>query len=118
MSSEWYQHNNMAVKLRNALDAVIDGHGLPYIFKGLDTGKCSVEITYNGETCTFCAKNPTLNEAKPVPSEMVIKPVIEEAQDTAELDEDPQFTVAPKRGRKPRIAVETVPVGNGVSAEL
>jgi hypothetical protein len=59
MNKIWYQHNNLAVKLRDALEAVINGQGLPIVFADLEKGSCTVEVVYNGETCTFYNKNPT-----------------------------------------------------------
>lgn len=66
---EWYQHNNIAVKLRDGLENVVNGQGLPYVFAGLDSGKCTVEIVYNGETCVFYNKNPA-------PVTLIVPPVI------------------------------------------
>jgi hypothetical protein len=111
MNSEWYQHNNMAVKLRDALETVINGHGLPYIFKGLDTGKCSVEVIYNGETCTFVGKNPTLNDTK-TPTHIVE----EKAEDTENYNIEFE---PPKEKRRRKSKIEAVVlVGDGVKAEF
>jgi hypothetical protein len=118
MSNEWYQHNDIANKLRAALEAVIDGHGLAAIFDGLAEGKATVSVSYNGETCVFYRETPTLNKLKVATPETPLIVPVAEAQDTAELDEDPQIVAVPKRTRKPKIATETVPVGDGVKAEF
>lgn len=96
-NKDWYVHNNIGVKLQDALSNVIVGQGLPYVFDGLDSrGCCVVEVLYNGETCSFYNKNPPLNDAKTLLPEISVG----EAQDTAELGEDPLFTVKPKSHRQ------------------
>jgi len=115
---QWYQHNDIANKLRAALEVVIDGHGLPVVFDGLADGKAVVSVSFNGETCVFYRETPTLNNVKVATPENTVSVSVAEAQDTGDLDEDPQIVAVSKRGRKPKIAVESVPVGDGVKAEF
>jgi hypothetical protein len=61
VTKEWYQHNDVSNKLKQALEMVIVGQALDITFAGLDSGKCTVDVIYNGETITFLNKNPTLN---------------------------------------------------------
>ena len=55
---EWFQHNNIAVKIRQALEDVFVGQAVHLTFDGLQDGSCLIEILYNGETCTFINRNP------------------------------------------------------------
>lgn len=79
MSKEWFQHYNIAVKLRNALDDVVVGQALDTVFAGLETGECTVKVTYNGETAAFLSvpkpEPVILVEATPIeaPVEAVVE---------------------------------------------
>jgi hypothetical protein len=97
---DWFQHHDIAVKLKQALENVIVGQGLHIVFDGLQDGVSTVEVTFNGEVCTFYNKNP------PVQQIFDSETAVEDAKDPADLPEDPPVVVKSKRVRKRK--VETV----------
>lgn len=102
MSETWFQHNNVANKLKQALEGVIVGQGLHIIFDGLEKGKCLVEVTYDGETCGLFNKNPPLTTQKRPENPLLLS--VEEAMDTGDLPDDP--LVVQKYGKKRKQKVE------------
>jgi hypothetical protein len=117
MNKEWYQHNNLAVKLRDALENVINGQGLPYVFADLEKGSCVVEVIYNGETCTFYNKNPPPKASKvvtPLPSflnddnkEAIGKSIVED-NEVYNTEFTPPVEDKPKRTRKTKTSEDAV----------
>jgi hypothetical protein len=100
----WFQHNNLANKLRSALEAVINGQALHLTFSGLEDGECTVKVCHNGETCTFLAVSPRGNTHKKDASTKLLS--VEEAVDPADLPDDPAVYLKPKKPRNIKAKAE------------
>lgn len=110
-SKEWFQHHDIANKLKQALENVIVGQGLHIVFDGLQDGEALITVSYNGETCTFYSKTPPSKAEKTC----IIEPDAS-ATDPADLtSEDPAIILKPKRSRKPK--VEATEAGADIKAE-
>jgi len=84
---DWYRKNNIAEKLRVAIEDLHVGGGLPVAFRGLETGVCMVDVVYNGENICFVNKMPA--------PEPVVEPVVEEAEIVVGDAGEPEITMPP-----------------------
>lgn len=88
----WFVKNNIAEKLRVAIEDLRVGGGLPAVFRGLENGVCTVDVVYNGESVTFVNKMP---EQKPmvVEAPQVAEIVVGDVGE-AEVTESPEPEIA------------------------
>jgi hypothetical protein len=95
MSEQWFQSHDVVNKLRQAMESIVVGQALHIVFDGLQDGKCTVEVVYNGETIDFLNKTPTLNKQEtPVQIPLSQKFI----EDNTVLVEEP--VQVPKRKKK------------------
>jgi hypothetical protein len=64
LNKEWFQNHDVNNKLRVALETLANNQMLAVVFDGLQDGKATVEVFYNGESVSFVNVSPTLNTAK------------------------------------------------------
>lgn len=79
MVDNFFDKYNVAAKLKNAIEDLRVGRGLHKAFRGLETGVCTVDVVYNGETITFVNK---MLEEKPVEPEVPVETETTELPET------------------------------------
>ena len=95
MVDNWFMENDIPEKMRVALENMKVGRGFGIVFDGLQDGKCTVDVVYDGVNVHFLSKK---GRVKP---EKVVVP-IEEAVDLADVEEPAAVTVVDEVEEKPK----------------
>jgi hypothetical protein len=81
----WVQQNDIFAKLRAAVELLRNSGG-DVALEGLQNGKCTVDLFYNGEFITIIAHPADV--PKPDSPAPEIKPIFEETQEPAVVEEE------------------------------